>query len=236
MRRTRPSRPDHHLPPVATRRHATGTSRGPGTLRLRPRAAHDLGPGGRGAEFFGGRARSLDGGGGRCVRRAVGLDGRGRRTADPEAPPRAAGIGGQLPRVRGRTPGAAPPGATVSDHAVRPSRLRSSTASRSARRARRASPCSRWRCRSRPAIGVRFTGARASRCRAEAKPGSQPAARSTRLDRGGAADARRHLQAGDARPGTRPWPGVTHTQVAAVESVPPSRRGPTVPRPSAPAR
>ena len=46
------------------------------------------------------------------------------------------------------------------------------------RRARRASPCSRCRCRSRPAIGVRFTGARASRCRADAKPGSQPAARS----------------------------------------------------------
>ena len=55
----------------------------------------------------------------------------------------------------------------VVDHAVRPSRLRSSTASRTARRARRASPCSRCRCRSRPAIGVRFTGARASRCRAE---------------------------------------------------------------------
>ena len=40
----------------------------------------------------------------------------------------------------------------VVDHAGRPSRLRSSTASRTARRARRASPCSRCRCRSRPAI------------------------------------------------------------------------------------
>ena len=39
-------------------------------------------------------------------------------------------------------------------------------------------PCSRCRCRSRPAIGVRFTGARASRCSADAKSGSQPAARS----------------------------------------------------------
>ena len=39
-------------------------------------------------------------------------------------------------------------------------------------------PCSRCRCRSRPAIGVRFTEARASRCRADAKTGSQPAARS----------------------------------------------------------
>ena len=49
-----------------------------------------------------------------------------------------------------------PTGATVSDHAVRPSRLRSSTASRTARRARRASPCSRCRCRSRPAISGRL--------------------------------------------------------------------------------
>ncbi len=64
----------------------------------------------------------------------------------------------------------------VVDHAVRPSRLRSSTAWRTARRARRAFPCSRCRCRSRPAIGVRFTGARASRCRADAKTGSQPTA------------------------------------------------------------
>ena len=51
-----------------------------------------------------------------------------------------------------------PDASLVVDHAVRPSRLRSSTASRTARRARRASPCSRCRCRSRAAIGVRFTG------------------------------------------------------------------------------
>ena len=61
----------------------------------------------------------------------------------------------------------------VVDHAVGPSRLRSSTASRTARSARRASPCSRCRCRSRPAIGVRFTGARASRC-SDARPGARP--------------------------------------------------------------
>ena len=63
-------------------------------------------------------------------------------------------------------------------HAVRPSRLRCSTASRTARSAKRGSPCRWCRCRSRPAIGVRLTGARASRWSADAKAGSQPAARS----------------------------------------------------------
>ena len=67
-------------------------------------------------------------------------------------------------------------GTDAPEHAVSPSRLRSSTASRTARRARRVSPCSRCRCRSRPAVGVRLTGARASRYRADAKPGSHPAA------------------------------------------------------------
>ena len=40
-----------------------------------------------------------------------------------------------------------------------------------------------------PRFGVRFTGAGASRCGADANLGSQPAARSRRLDRGVAADA-----------------------------------------------
>ena len=111
----------------------------------------------------------------------------------------------------------------VVDHAVRPSRLRSSTASRTARRARRASPRSRCRCRSRPAIGVRFTGARASRCRADAKPGSQPGSQPAARSAASTAASRPmpdgHLEADDARPGARPQPGVTHAQVAAVESV-----------------
>ena len=78
----------------------------------------------------------------------------------------AGGGGGRKSRLPRLTVGP-PVRPLVVDHAVRPSRLRSSTASRTARRARRASPCSRCRCRSSPAIGVRFTGARASRCRAE---------------------------------------------------------------------
>ena len=48
----------------------------------------------------------------------------------------------------------------------------SSTASRTARSANRGFPWRRCRWRSKPAIGVRFTGARASRCSAEAYRGS----------------------------------------------------------------
>ena len=57
----------------------------------------------------------------------------------------------------------------------RPARLCRSTDSRTARSASRASPCRWCRRRSSPAIGVRFTGARASRWSAEANAGSQVA-------------------------------------------------------------
>ena len=138
--------------------------------------------------------------------------GAGRERPSDGAPPPRPGIVGQLPCVRGRTPGLPPRGrppgdvggaavvrerpadstpltaagwSTVSDHAVRPSRLRSSTASRTARKARRASPCSRCRCRSRPAIGA------PGPARPGAEPTRSPAASRPlrRLDRGGAAIA-----------------------------------------------
>ena len=59
-----------------------------------------------------------------------------------------------------------------------------------------------------------FTGARASRCRAEAKPGSQPAARSA-----ASTAATRPRSEGIAQ-GPAHGTGVAHAQVAAVESVP----------------
>ena len=118
--------------------------------------------------------------------------------------PRAAGIVGQLPRGRGRTSRlprrrrppsrwggvacrarTAPPDSTsltaavsrwstVSDHAVRPSRFRSSTTSRTARRARL--PLQPVQMPFEAGGRRQFTGARASRCSAAAKPAaSQPA-------------------------------------------------------------
>ena len=93
------------------------------------------------------------------------------------------------------------------DHAVRPSRLRSSTASRTARTARRASPWRRCRCRSRPAIGVRFTGARASRCSADAKPGSEPVAWSAASTAAARPTPDGISRRAMARPGARPARG-----------------------------
>ena len=60
-----------------------------------------------------------------------------------------------------------------------------------------------------PAIGVRFTGARASRCRADAKPGSQPAARAAASTAAARAMPDGHLEAGDARPRDPPTPRLT---------------------------
>ena len=88
-----------------------------------------------------------------------------RRQPGPPGEPAAAGRGPKHVATKGATPVLSPAEG-----------LSSSTASRTARNARRASPWRRCRCRSRPAIGVRFTGARATRCSADAKPGSQPAA------------------------------------------------------------
>ena len=75
----------------------------------------------------------------------------------------------------------------------RPARLCCSTDSRTARSACRASPCRWCRRRSSPAIGVRFTGARASRWSAEANAGSQvaDAPAPTRRGQGPGPDGRR---------------------------------------------
>ena len=71
----------------------------------------------------------------------------------------------------------------------------------------------RCRCRSRRAIGVRFTGDRASRWRADAKPGNQPAARSAastaarRASPAGGADAVRGPRSASGSPGPILRPG-----------------------------
>ena len=75
----------------------------------------------------------------------------------------------------------------------------------------------RCRCRSRPAIGGRFTGDRASRWRADPKSGNQPAARSAASTAASRPMPDGISRRGDARPGTRPRPaGVAHAQVAPV--------------------
>ena len=186
-----------------------------------------------------------------------GRDGQGISAA-PAAPPGPLELSGSYPRVRGQTPGLPPRGrppgdvggaavvrerpadstpltaagwSTVSDHAVRPSRLRSSTASRTARKARRASPCSRCRCRSRPAIGA------PGPARPGAEPTRSPAASRPlrRLDRGGAADCLTASRGGRCPPRGPPTARGRPRAGSGRRERPPSRRDPTVPRPPAPA-
>ena len=99
-------------------------------------------------------------------------------------------------------------------------RLSANTAARTARNARRGSPCRWCRWRSRPATGAMLTGARRSRWWAEANAGSQPAAASAvSLASARPTPAGRHLQPHDAGPRTGPRPRHADPQVAAVEVV-----------------
>ena len=160
-------------------RHGDRADRG---LASSPRRARKPigGPAGKGA-LVGGRCPRSGGAVGRIMRR---MSTSGRMSAAGTA-----GFPGAAPRRRSRRPRHLGGG-----RKCRLPRLAVGLPVRPvvveiARNARCASPWRRCRCRSRPAIGVRFSGARASRCSADAKPGQPARGLVGRLDRGGAADA-----------------------------------------------